>query len=865
MGFFASGGVKTPARKGGEPSLKLLHQMGCRLCPLDNAPVKHPKMEPTGSKRPLVYMLGEAPGEDEDYTGRQFVGRAGKVLRARVPEEWDEAVRWNNVIRTRPPKNRTPENIEIECCRKYVEGDIEHTKPRAIFGFGNIPLLWALKRHRIGLWRGRRIPIRVGSHACWFYPMLHPSYINRVKKDGKRPDQIGSEDERMFVLDLERAFAEVEHLPEPIIHTREDAEEGVYWVTGDKDGDYQTVIEFLRWAATQRVVGVDYETHGLDGKGKINGLRPYRKDAAILTIAVGTPEMTLSFPLDHPKAGWRPDELEGVRAAWSEFLQAPKVIKAVHQLAFEMEWTTIVFGRDKLRSGQWGDSLSQAFVLDERQEKAMTEGPLSLGWLTLQYFGLSIKSLSTVNRKVIINEPLKDVLRYNGIDGKYHCLLYLAQERLIAARGLEDVYKAHLRRVPTCVLTQIKGVPISQTVVRKLQDKYADRIEKTEREMREMEIVRKFKTKYGYEFNPGSIQKDVIFLFRDMLKEKAGFKDRHDPNKYAVDEDVLSKIEHPLAKLLVDWRKVTKLKSTYCDGLAEGSEYLYPDGMLHPILNTTTARTGRLSSEEPNEQNFPKRDAEGKEARSQIVARKGHLLLAADYGQIEARVIAMASRDKVLTKALWERYDIHGEWARRIALEYPKRVGGKKGIDDPKVMKLFRDDVKNQWTFPAFFGAQLAGISGYLEIPEDVLSPLFDEFWGMFDGVKEWQDRLVAKYRETGEVCCLTGRKRRGPLSINQIINTPVQGTAADIVLDSMDRLSEREDWVLQPNMQIHDDLTWEIEAKNIEQYAEIMIDEMLNVPFDFVNVPITIEMSVGPHWYDMKETGKYSSDEWFK
>src|SRR5262249_36887508 len=152
----------------------------------------------------LVYFIGEAPGAEEEKKQEQFVGESGQLLRPRIPERWRPYVRWNNTLNCRPPKNRTPEHQEVECCRPRWTVDIEQCKPEAIFGFGGIPLHAFTGFSGITLWRGRRMPLRVGTHACWYYPMLHPSYVlrNRRSDDRDRGGKfIGSEEERMFVFD----------------------------------------------------------------------------------------------------------------------------------------------------------------------------------------------------------------------------------------------------------------------------------------------------------------------------------------------------------------------------------------------------------------------------------------------------------------------------------------------------------------------------------------------------------------------------------------------------------------------------------------------------------------------------------------
>jgi DNA polymerase I-like protein with 3'-5' exonuclease and polymerase domains len=132
--------------------------------------------------------------------------------------------------------------------------------------------------------------------------------------------------------------------------------------------------------------------------------------------------------------------------------------------------------------------------------------------------------------------------------------------------------------------------------------------------------------------------------------------------------------------------------------------------------------------------------------------------------------------------------------------------------------------------------------------------------------VKDWQETQIDFYNKYGYVECLTGRRRRGPLSVNKVLNSPIQGTAAEIVMDAMCRLSELNDWELQPEINIHDDLTWvRVPEKKVETIAEKIITVMLDVPFDWVNVPITVEASVGDNWMEMDEFGAFSSDEWSK
>lgn len=841
-------------------NVRILHQMGCRACPLAKAPHTFADMPATGAAHPLVYILGEAPGAEEIKAREQFVGASGKLLRARIPKAFRDKLRFNNVVRSHPYKNVDPDEQSIECCRPSIIRDIEQSKPKAIFGFGNVPLNWVSGFSGVTLWRGRRMPVKIGNHVCWYYPMLHPAFVLRLRRgDRDDPTHIGSEEERMFAIDLKRAFEDIDSLPKPVVHTPRDVWKDIETITTYGAEGLRRIDEWLDWAVARPETGVDYET---------DRLRPYAPDARVLSAAVATGARGFSFPIDHPEAEWSEAEKVKVRDKWRGFLREAKR-RWVHNLAFELEWTGVYFGKEFIRIGDWQDTAVQAAILDERRGK-QKPGPFSLEFLVQQRFGFNLKKLTNLDRKNLADADINIVLRYNGGDARYHYLLGREQTVDIEADGLEEAYDLGLRRVPCVVLTQMKGIPVDQSVVKRLSKKYEKRIKDVTAEITALPVIQKFERIKGTAFKPLS-NPDVLYVLKDLLKrEEVSIVDKYTKKpKYSADEKVLVQIDHPLSQLLLRLRKANKQRSTYIDPLLvdHKDSLIHVDLLLHAIFNTIFAETGRLSCELPNLQNFPKRNAEGKEVRGQIVAPPGCLVLAVDYGQLEARVIAMITKDKAFVKSLWENYDVHMEWAQRLAHAYPARIGGKKNLTDKGAMKDFRTDIKNQWTFPLFFGAQLGSVAGYLKMPEDVLQPLRDEFWRVFAGVKEWQEELLKFYRANGYVECLTGRRRRGPLSLNQVINSPVQGTAAEIVMDAMCRLSETGDEELQADINIHDDLTYvRVPAKRVDDVAEKIIGHMIKVPFSWAKtVPMAVEMSVGQDWLNLEEAGTFYSHEWGK
>jgi uracil-DNA glycosylase family 4 len=819
-------------------SIEFLHQQECKVCPLNglHAQLCHPKMPATGAKEPLIYMLGEAPGENEDKHGVPFVGRAGQVLRFRIPDDWNNVLRWSNVIRCRPPDNRDPTKVEIECCRPYHVRDIETTMPVAIFGFGNVPLMWALGQTGITRWCGRRIPIKIGDHSCWFFPMVHPSYVMRTRKfEPRTTDQYGSQVEFAFALDLQRAFDAIETLPKPIVHTRDMALKDCTWVTGAADTDIGRVMSFLRDAGECAVVGFDYET---------NVTRPYTDDAKILTVAIATDHEAFAFPLFHKQAKWNDEERDAIMHGLRRFLYRGRCRKIAHHLAFEMEWSAYFFGDKCLHESKWGDTLTQAYTLDERQNM------LSLDILCLQYFGLNLKAIANVDPARLDDTDIELVLQYNALDAKYHRLLYIEQKQRLQDEGLMEVYHDLLRRIPPMVLTQKRGVPVDQEEAQRLHDRYERRLEKIEDKLHALSVCQQFETVKGHKYRPSALHdtryvlNKILHIFPDKLNEAA-----------------LAEIDHPIAKWTLRWRKANKLMGTYVKPMMEGSPQLYSDGLLHQTLTTTKTKTTRTSSNEPNLQNVPKRGP-GKEVRKAIKA-PGRKVVAFDYSGIQARNIAMESKDKALVKAFWERYDVHGDWAERIVSLYPQWVnGGAKAFADKDVRKKYRDIAKNKFVFPAFFGAQAKTLAGYLKIPDHIANKLFDKLWDMFPGIRDWHAACKNFYNEHGYVTGLSGVRRRAPISPNQLINAPIQADEALIVCSAMASLVELEDPRFHPMLEIHDDLTFLWPTHEIDKNIETVVTEMLRIQFDWINVPLAVEVSAGDDWESLKEIGKFSSDK---
>lgn len=851
MGFFYTANKPERQARAASSSKQLLNKAGCSLCPLNNEKCRHPKMAPAGPDDPGgVYFLGGFPTRAADKTGRHIDLKVRRFLSRYVPHSFLQDVRWNNVIRTSPPGDREPTESEIESCRNYIVADIEKTKPVAIFGFGELPLNWLLNQRVIAKWSGRMVPVKVGNHTCWYFPMQDPRRLLLLRRwEPRRRDEWGSEEEFAFNLDINRAMRAVKNgLPTPRVMLAEEALKDLILIDGSNgDEDIDRLRRLFRSAAKSPYAGVDLET---------KGVRPYGATAKLLTAAVSTKKETFAFAILHPQARWNQRQLDKVIELFTDWLLTSKTnVKISHHLSFELEWLGFNLGKEVIRATPWEDTVSQAWTLDERMKMGKPDAH-SLEFLTILYFGLNLKSLNQLDANTLDEAPVQSVLEYNAMDARFHRLLFLKQRARLKEEKLTKVYKHMLSRVPTVVLTQLKGVPIKQKTVRSFARKYGKEVKRVSKEIAELPVVRKYQRRFGKAFNPGS-NPDVLKLLQQVLDIRGIEK---------TDAAALANVRHPIADLIIEFRDNTKMLSTYVEPVLEGSPILYPDGRIHPQIATTRTQTSRTSSDEPNSQNWPKHGA-GSVVRSQIAPEDDEVIVSFDYGQIQARNIAMESRDKAFVKSFWDRYDIHTAWAERTLKLYPDWAdeGAKAVARDKALLKKYRQRTKNEYVFPSFFGAQPTSISQSMGVPIELVEQMHEELWDQFPHIKEWQEELAEMYRKYGYVEGLSGVRRRAPITANKLINAPIQADEALIVTDAMTRLSLIDDDKLQASMEIHDDLTFIWKKKDVDKLAPIVIREMLNVPFEWVNVPILVEMAVGQDWASLKDVEEFSSDTWDK
>ena len=881
MGFFLNEARKAPASpsqgpkrpaKGAHIPVEAMRSLSCKVCPLGGSDwPRSPKMEPTGPGSADVAVLWSAPSREDDDAGEWARGPAGDIVKHYLRQSGIKAVhlgmtqcgsqRYDDAM-----GGPNPEVAVVECCRGRVWEDFKRLRPRLVYAVGDAALWWLIPALReIGgalTFRGSLMPAKIAGEDLWVMPLAYPNFVN--KKKSKRT----SEYELALRHDIDLGARLLELRQEPEVITSGQLKE-VEIITGQEAGDFQRLEDALNFFAGQcDPIGLDYET---------NALRPwhtptYYGGPKILTAAVATEHRSVAFAMMDPR-GWGADSrVRKVMGLWGEFLmQSPA--KVAHNLGFELEWTNYFYGADPLRLTDWEDSMALAYVLDSRS------GTKSLAAQTVRHFGFNLKSLSPgIDTKALHMASFADVLIYNAGDPLWTIRVFnrqlqslLTDYRPEEAEALIRVYDRKVRLSPTLVRTQAKGVPIDRDYADALQAEYEGKAADALAKIARCEEVKAYEKRFGRfsATNPDHVLKllETICKRDEVIKEDP----RDGTITKTTDNDALSSIpedEVPSAALILQHRGVEKLLSTYLRPMTSGS-LIAEDGRVHCQYSPLVAVTGRLNCEDPNLQNIPTRTADGRRIRGSYVAEHNGWITAMDYGQIEARVIGMASQDPKLLRYQWSDYDIHGFWATRITELHPKVkdwIVKTFGIDwDEKGHKTLRQETKNKWVFPQFFGASVHSCAQDLHLPEDVTEKLKREFWDEFAGVLKWQDRIVKGYEKNLYVETLGGQRRSGPMSKNEIINMPVQGTAAEIVTSAMCELSELsyelDDPELQPNLNIHDDLTSWLSDATLTDKTERIAKIMCRPRFDYICVPLLVEVKVGKRWNELKEVAVYRSD----
>lgn len=461
--------------------------------------------------------------------------------------------------------------------------------------------------------------------------------------------------------------------------------------------------------------------------------------------------------------------------------------------------------------------------------------------LARDYLSMTVPSYADYFGKATIEaavEKQEEFMKYACYSAYVPMKAYKELTKQLEDGNMTSLYfDIELPLVTTLYEMEVRGVHVNKEELVQYGERLGSRITLLEAEIYEM---------VGEKFNINSPKQLGVILFEKLnmpfaKKTKTG---------YSTSADILEKLrcEYPVVDKILEYRQLTKLKSTYADGLAV---YIQEDGRIHGKFNQTITATGRISSTEPNLQNIPIRVELGKEIRKVFVPKEGYVFLDADYSQIELRVLAHMSGDETLIRAYQEGQDIHRITASEVF-----------HIPYDEVTSRDRSNAKAV-NFGIIYGMSGFGLSQDLNITKKEADEYIKKYFARFPKIKDFMDELVAFGKEKGYVETLFRRNRPIPelkssnfmqRSFGERIamNSPIQGTAADIIKIAMNRVNEtlkEKKLKSQLILQIHDELLIETHKDEVETVRKILEEEMTNAAQ--LLVPLDVDVEEGNNWYE--------------
>ena len=480
------------------------------------------------------------------------------------------------------------------------------------------------------------------------------------------------------------------------------------------------------------------------------------------------------------------------------------------------------------------DTAIAAYLVDPAKNEYTIEK------LTSEYFGTVIEK-PEVKQLSLLDDVETDRSEYLA---KCAVALGVLNERIgdkIKENGQEKLYQeVELPLVTVLAHLEINGFLVDDNQLKEFADKLGEKIDALTNEIYMLA---------GEEFNINSPKQLGVILFeklelKPVKKTKTG---------YATNADVLEKLrdKHPIVNFIMEYRQLAKLKSTYCDGL---TAVVNPNThRIHSVFTQTVTVTGRLSSTEPNLQNIPTRTELGREIRKMFVAKDGYVLVDADYSQIELRVLAHIANDETMINAFRNNEDIHAVTASQVL-----------GIPLEDVTKEQRSSAKAV-NFGIVYGIGEFSLAQDLHISVKEAKAYIESYLEKYHGVRNYMESIKEQAKKDGYVKTMLNRIRYIPelkspnYNIRQFgervaLNTPIQGTAADIIKLAMVRVDNRlinEGLKSKLILQVHDELIVEAHKDEVDKVKQILSEEMQNAME--LNVPLKVDMSTGHSWYDAK------------
>ena len=541
------------------------------------------------------------------------------------------------------------------------------------------------------------------------------------------------------------------------------------------------------------------------------------------------------LPLGHTYEGVGAQiDLDEALGLLKDILYDDKVKKIGQNIKYDAE----VFARYGISlKGIFFDTMIASYIIDPTLRQHNLD---YLAQHYLSYKMIAYEEVTNHNKaKTFAFVDVNKAKEYSCEDAEITLLLKsILEEKLNNTDNYTLFEDLEMKLVPVIMDMEMTGVKIDVDFFKDMSEKFADELSTIERKTFDLA---------GEEFNINSPQQLGYILFEKL--NLPGKKKTKKKSGYSTDVEVLTELAglHEIPSLLLRFRTISKLKSTYLDALVNMVNK--NTGRVHTSYNQTVTATGRLSSSNPNLQNIPIRTEEGREIRKGFIADDGHLLLSADYSQIELRVFAHYSDDPVLIQAFDRGEDIHTRTAAEVFDLDPRMV-------TPEMRRMAK-----MINFGIIYGMGPIKLAKELGISKKVAQVYLDNYYERYKGVKNFKEKILSQTRQNGYVSTLLKRRRYLP-NINSdnghirseaeraAINTPIQGTAADLIKIAMISIAERlkkENLRTKMLLQVHDELVFEVPQAELTTATKLIKDEMEGVyP---LNIPLKVDINWGKNW----------------
>ncbi len=595
--------------------------------------------------------------------------------------------------------------------------------------------------------------------------------------------------------------------------------------------NYQTIVtdkELDKWLKKLKKAdcfSFDLETTSLDYmQAEIVGLSFSVKEGEAAYLPVGHDYLDAPVQLDREK----------VLEKFKPLLEDESLCKLGQNLKYDMN---VLGNYDIHMQGIQHDTMLASYVLDSTLRHNMDDLAVRhLSYSTIHYEDVAGKGAKQITFNQV---DIETAAPYAAEDADITLRLHQALwPQLEETESLKKVYKEiEIPLLPVLSRMERNGVLLDVIMLAKQSKQLAKRLK--ELELGIYEIA-------GEEFNIGSPKQLQVILFEKLELPVISKTPKGQPS---TAESVLQELAHdyPLPKLILEYRSLSKLKSTYTDKLPQQVEPT--TGRVHTSYHQAVAATGRLSSSDPNLQNIPVRTEEGRRIRQAFVAAPGYKMVAADYSQIELRIMAHLSGDKGLLDAFSKGLDVHSATAAEVF-----------GVATDEVTKDQRRSAK-AINFGLIYGMSAFGLAKQLDITRPEAQAYVDLYFKRYPGVKNYMEQTKEKAKEQGYVETVYGRRlylheinarngMRRQYAERTAINAPMQGTAADIIKRAMidlDKEIQTGDLDMRMIMQVHDELIFEIKEAQVEDAVKVITEKMEKAAE--LSVALVVDVGIGVNW----------------